>query len=251
MRIIITGATGRMGRALAAAANEAGVEIAAFVSPEFTETDSTHCLHAADFKGEADVLIDFSHHLATEELTAFCEARGIPAVICATGQTPEENARIETAAEKIAVFRSANMSLGVAFLREIAAKAAALFPDADIEITEIHHNRKLDVPSGTALALGRAVTEARQGAYLTVGRRDNGRRDPNEVGVHALRLGNQVGTHTVYVDTGRETLTLTHTANDRALFADGALKAAAFLIGKAPGLYGMEDLMAALGKTGG
>ena len=246
MRIVITGATGHMGRALAAAAEAAGVEVAAFVSPEYPAPDETHCLRPADYKGTADALVDFSHHLATNELMAYCEENNLPAVICATGQTPEEEARIAAAAEKIPVFRSANMSLGVAFLRKVAAEAAALFPEADIEICEIHHHRKLDVPSGTALALGNAICAARPGARLNVGRHENGRRSPEEIGIHSLRMGDQVGTHTVYVDTGRETLALTHKANDRALFADGALKAAAFLVGKAPGLYGMDELLAAL-----
>ncbi len=244
MKIIITGATGRMGKALAAAAEkDAAVEVAAFVSPEFTTTDETHCLQLADFAGEADCVVDFSHHAATAALLDYCVERRLPVVIATTGQTEEELALINEAAKKIPVFRSANMSLGVAFLRQIAKKAAALFPDADVEIVETHHNQKLDAPSGTALMLGNAILEARPEAELTFGRSGFGKRNKNEVGIQAVRMGNQVGTHSVYIDTGAETITLTHTANDRSLFADGALQAAKYLLGKAPGLYDMRGLV--------
>lgn len=244
MNIIITGATGRMGKALASAAEkDAAVEVAAFVSPEFTETDEMHCQALADFKGEADCVVDFSHHAATGTLLAYCTEKKLPVVIATTGQSEEENAKIEEAAKLIPIFRSANMSLGVAFLQEVSRMAAALFPAADVEIVEIHHNQKLDAPSGTALMLGEAVRAARPGARLVMGRSGHAKRDPQDVGIQAVRMGNQVGTHTVYVDTGAETLSLTHTANDRALFADGALKAAKFLVGKAPGLYDMRLLV--------
>lgn len=244
MKIIITGATGRMGKALAAAAvKDPDVEIAAFVSPEFTETDETHCLQLCDFKGTADCVIDFSNHAATGALLAYCTEKKLPAVIATTGQTPEETAMIEAAAGQIPLFRSANMSLGVAFLREISRMAAALFPAADVEIVEIHHNQKLDAPSGTALMLGKAVQEARPGTALAIGRSGMCRREPGEIGIQSVRMGNQVGTHTVYIDTGAETLSLTHTANDRALFADGALQAAKFLLGKTPGIYDMSGLV--------
>ena len=244
MKIIITGATGRMGKALAAAAEkDAAVEVAAFVSPEFTETDETHCKALADFAGGADCVVDFSHHAATHTLLAYCTEKKLPVVIATTGQTDEENAAIAEAAKTIPIFRSANMSLGVAFLQEITQMAAALFPAADVEIVEIHHNQKLDAPSGTALMLGEAVKAARPEAALVMGRSGHAKRSPQDVGIQAVRMGNQVGTHTVYVDTGAETLSLTHTANDRSLFADGALKAAKFLLGKAPGLYDMSGLV--------
>lgn len=245
MKIIINGCTGRMGRALTALAEKQDdVTVAAGVSPELAQTDGTHFLRLADVTAAADCVVDFSNHAATAELTAFCVERGLPVVVATTGQTPEENALLEAAAEKIPVFRSANMSLGVAFLTDIARKAAALFPDADIEITEIHHNQKLDVPSGTALMIAESIRAARPDAAFVIGRHENGKREKRQVGVHSLRLGNQVGTHTVMVDTGSETLTLTHQANDRALFADGALQAARFLVGKAPGLYSMRDVVA-------
>ena len=135
------------------------------------------------------------------------------------------------------------MSLGVAVLADLARRAAAAFPAADIEIVEIHHNRKLDVPSGTALMLANAIREVRESATLLVGRHENGKRTAQEIGVHSIRLGDEVGTHEILISTGSETLTLKHQAHSRALFAEGALTAAAFLVGKPAGLYRMEDLL--------
>ncbi|MBQ7688071.1 MAG: 4-hydroxy-tetrahydrodipicolinate reductase [Clostridia bacterium] len=245
MNVIINGCTGRMGQAVAALAEQtADTAVVAGVSPALTKTDDTHFLRLADVNVPADCVVDFSHHAATKELLEYCLKKNLPVVVATTGQTPEENALIAEAAKRIPVFRAANMSLGVAFLAQVVKKAAALFPDADIEITEIHHNGKLDVPSGTALALADSVKEARPEAETVVGRHSNGLREKREVGVHSLRLGSQVGTHTVYVDTGSETLSFTHQANSRALFAEGALSAARFIVCKGPGLYGMADMLA-------
>lgn len=241
MKLIVNGAAGHMGQALCAliAQGRQGAELAAMVD----RCPGEGMLGAlADFDGEADCIVDFSHHAATAELTAYAVERGIPLVVATTGQTPEETGCIQRAAERIPLFFSANMSLGVAVLASLVKQAAAMFPDADIEIVEQHHNRKLDVPSGTALMLGRAVCEVRPEARLLVGRHENGKRDPRDVGIHALRMGNTVGVHEVYINTGTEVLTLRHEAQDRALFAAGALSAAAFLQGKAPGLYNMDDL---------
>ena len=241
MKLIVNGAAGHMGRALCAliAQGRQGAALAAMVD----RCPGEGMLGALrDFPGEADCIVDFSHHAATEELTDYAVARGIPLVVATTGQTEAELACIHRAAEAVPLFFSANMSLGVAVLSSLVKQAAAMFPDADIEIVEQHHNRKLDVPSGTALMLGRAVQEARPEAELVVGRHENGKRDPREVGIHSLRMGNTVGIHEVYINTGTEVLTLRHEAQDRALFAAGALSAAAFLQGKAPGLYNMDDL---------
>ena len=241
MKIIVNGAAGHMGRALCdlIAQGRQGAELAAMVD-RCPGEGMLGTLH--DFQGEADCIVDFSHHAATEELCAYAVARGIPLVVATTGQTEAELACIHRAAEAVPLFFSANMSLGVAVLSSLVKQAAAMFPDADIEILEQHHNRKLDVPSGTALMLGRAVQEVRPQAELVVGRHENGKRDPREVGIHSLRMGNTVGIHEVYINTGTEVLTLRHEAQDRALFAAGALSAAAFLQGKAPGLYNMDDL---------
>lgn len=141
------------------------------------------------------------------------------------------------------MFFSANMSIGVAVLADLARRAAAALPDADIEIVEIHHNQKLDVPSGTALMLAKRIQSARPDSTLLIGRSENGRRTAQEIGIHSIRLGNEVGTHEILISTGNEVLTLKHEAKNRTLFADGALAAAAWLIGKPAGLYSMQDIM--------
>jgi 4-hydroxy-tetrahydrodipicolinate reductase len=188
-------------------------------------------------------VLDFSNHAATGELLDYCEQRRLPVVLATTGQTPEELARIGRAAGTVPVFRSANMSLGIAVLLDLARRAARMFPDADVEIVEAHHNQKLDVPSGTALMLANAVRSVRPEAEFVVGRHENGKRKKSEIGIHSLRLGNEVGMHEILITTGNETLTLKHEAESRALFAEGALAAAAWLMGKPAGLYNMQDLL--------
>ena len=135
------------------------------------------------------------------------------------------------------------MSIGVALLADLAARAAAAFPGADIEIVECHHNQKLDVPSGTALLLARRLQEVRPHANLVVGRHENGKRDPDDIGIHSLRYGNEVGIHEIIISTGSETITLRHEAENRSLFAQGAIAAAAYIVGRAPGMYDMRSMM--------
>ena len=246
MDIIIHGSTGRMGRQVRTLAEEgfAGARIAAMVSPDSPAGAEENCYTALDhYKGKAHCVVDFSHHTAAGPLLAYCRKRKLPVVIATTGQNGEELALIREAAKDIPVFFSANLSLGVALLADLAQRAAALFPDADIEIVECHHNGKLDIPSGTALMLGRKLQEVRPEAGLVVGRREQGRRDSREIGIHSLRLGGEVGTHEILIATGSETITLKHRAEDRALFAKGALTAAAFLQDKPAGLYTMEDII--------
>ncbi len=243
MNVIINGAAGRMGRMLCELLP--GDSVAARVDPALSHDAAAGTYAALSQYGDpADVLIDFSSHAATEAVLEYCLARRLPAVICTTGHTGGEQALIERAADEIPIFQSANMSIGVAVLADLARQAAAAFPRADIEIIERHHNQKLDVPSGTALLLARRIRQARPDAELVVGRHENGRRSPREIGIHSLRYGNEVGTHEIIIATGRETLTLKHEAESRALFADGALAAARFIAGRAPGLYDMPDMLA-------
>ena len=246
MEIIIHGAAGHMGRMLSARAETGamGAHIAAQVDPMSPAGGGENCyVSLEDFTGKADVVIDFSNHAATGALLDWCLKTGTPVVVATTGHTEAEKEQIAAAAKQIPVFFSANMSLGVAVLTDLVRRAAAAFPQADIEIVETHHNRKLDVPSGTALLLGAAVQEARPGAVLKIGRHENGKRTVEEVGIHSLRMGNEVGTHEVFISTENETLTLRHQAHSRALFADGALAAAAFLAERGPGLYTMKDMV--------
>ncbi len=242
MNIIINGANGRMGRIVDAAIEQGGAHaVAARIDWSFAAGDGLSAL--SEYDGPADVVIDFSNHAATPQVTEYCVEKGLPVVIATTGQTEEELALIRDAAKRVPVFLSANMSLGVALLADLAKKAAAVFPQAEIEIIERHHDQKLDVPSGTALLLARRIQEARPEATLLVGRHENGKRTRNEIGIHSLRYGNEVGTHEIIISTGSETVTLKHEAEDRALFAQGALVAAEFIVGKAPGLYDMRDII--------
>ena len=222
-----------------------GASAAAKVSPECQEEKDGFYTALEHFDGEADCIIDFSNHEATRGLLEYAVKRGIPAVIATTGHTADEIEIISKAAEKIAVFRSANMSIGIALLAELAKKSAAAFPDADIEIVEIHHNQKLDVPSGTALLLARKIKEVRSEAEFLVGRHENGKRTKKEIGIHSLRLGSETGTHEIRISTGSETIILTHKAENRALFAEGAFAAAEFIRTKKNGLYTMDDMVKA------
>jgi len=241
MNIIINGAKGRMGRIVDAAAAQAGHSVVARVDFGYGEGEGLRTLEA--YQGPADVVIDFSNHAATAQVTEYCVKRNLPVIVATTGQTPGELALIDAAAKAVPVFLSANMSLGVALLADLAKKAAAVFPDADIEIIEKHHNQKLDVPSGTALLLARRIREARPGAEFVIGRHENGKRTKAEIGIHSLRLGNEVGTHEIIIATGSETITLKHEAENRSLFAQGALAAAAFIVGRAPGMYDMRSII--------
>ena len=246
MRILIHGSTGRMGKILCdlLTAGYPGLTLAARVSPEET-ADSANCVYTSlqEVDCEVDGVIDFSHHTAVSSLLDFCMAKNLPVVVATTGHTPEEKTVISEAAKKIPVFFSANMSIGVALLAELAKKAASVFPTANIEIVEKHHNQKLDVPSGTALLLAHRMQEVLTDSVLLVGRHENGKRTAKEIGIHSLRMGNEVGTHEIIIATGSETITLKHEAENRSLFANGALAAIAFLEGKAAGLYNMSDII--------
>ena len=243
MKIILCGYAGHMGREVqACAARAAGCEIAAGVDP-MAEPAGVCVRSFEDCGAEADVIIDFSHHSMTGALLDFAEKRNLPVVLATTGQTEEEKARIRAAAQKIPIFLAANYSLGIAVLTDLVKRAAALYPDGEIEIVEQHHDRKLDAPSGTALSLFNAVKDVRPGAVANTGRSGQGKRTPEEVGIHAIRMGNIVGVHEVMIGTQNERITLKHEAFSRGVFAEGSLKAASFMIGKKPGIYDMKDLL--------
>ena len=244
MRIILTGWAGHMGREVRAAAEQAGdVRIVRGVDPLIPE-DTEECVRDfGDCREEADVLIDFSHHSLTEKLLRFARDRKLPVVLATTGQTEEERAQIREASTEIPIFLAANFSLGIAVLSDLVRRALALYPDAEVEIVEQHHDRKADAPSGTALALFDAVKEVRPEAKAVPGRSGYGKRQKEDVGIHAIRMGNIAGIHEVIIGTQTESLTLRHQAWSRGVFADGSLKAARFLMGRAPGLYDMKDLL--------
>lgn len=242
MRVIVHGATGAMGQHMVRLAESGclGSSLAAKVSPEGGEGV---LLTLGEVQAEADVVVDFSHHTAVYDLLDFCEERGLPVVIATTGFTTEELSRIAAAASRIPVFRTANLSMGVAVLCKLAKDAAKAFPEADIEIVEIHHRRKLDAPSGTALMLAEAVREVRPDSEILCGRAGQRKRESGEIGVQSVRMGNVVGIHEIHIATDTQVLTLRHEAQNRALFAEGAMTAARFLLGKPAGLYDMDSLM--------
>lgn len=241
IRVLLHGANGAMGRAIARLLED-GLEGCA---PGPMVSRGGHGFYAsiADVKKPADLVMDFSFHTATQSALRYASERGLPIVIGTTGHTEEELESIKKASERIPVFLSGNMSFGIAALCGLVREAARLFPEADIEIVETHHNRKADAPSGTALMLGRAIKKERPEADIVRGRAGFSPRKRNEISISSVRLGNITGIHEVFISTGTETLTLKHEAHDRLLFAQGALRAAAFLCGKQPGLYGMDDLL--------
>lgn len=242
MKILLNGACGRMGKEVEKLISASQThKIAARVDKMAAESGCY--TNIEDYSGGADMIIDFSNHLGTAELLEYAVKNNIPAVIATTGHTEEELAKIEAASKKIPVFHSANMSLGVALLVELAVKTAAVMPDADIEIVETHHNRKLDAPSGTALMIANAIKKVRDAAMFKMGRSGTAKREKNEIGIHAVRRGNIVGIHEVLVSTDSQTITLRHEAHSRALFAEGAVSAAEFMLGKPAGPYDMNNII--------
>ena len=238
MKAIVCGANGAMGKLLQKSLGDEAIGLVSLdgengVARTFEELGNIG----------ADVVIDFSHHSAASAAAAYAVETGCALVVGTTGHTEEEKQIIYDAGKKVPVFFSGNMSLGIAVLCRLAKQAAQSFPDADVEILEIHHNRKADAPSGTAKMLYEAVKEARPQSVAHHGRAGEGKREKNEIGISALRMGNVVGIHEVYISTPSQTLTLRHEAHDRAMFADGAVDAARFVAGKAPGLYNMQDLL--------
>ncbi len=244
MKIIINGAGGRMGKALSDIILSGDKHtVAAYCSMEFA-TDEANSIYSsiAEFDGEADCIIDFSNHIATADVTEYAVKRGLPLVIATTGQTEQEKAMISSASEKVPVFYSQNMSLGVALLSCLAKITAKAFPDADIEILEKHHNQKLDVPSGTAILLADSIKTVKSDAEYVVGRSGYGKRDKKEIGIHSLRMGSEVGTHEIIFAMGSQVITLKHEAENRGLFADGAVSAAEFLVKQEAGFYNMDNI---------
>ena len=238
MKAVICGAGGAMGRLLC---DILGQDVVGKVSLDGGNSSAK----TFDELGlvDADVILDFSHHSAAAGVLAYAKKTNAAVVIGATGHTAEEKAMIYDAAKALPVFYSSNVSLGIAVLCRLAKEAARFFPDADIEIAETHHNRKVDAPSGTALMLFDAIRQVRPQAVAHCGRSGEGKRTKEEIGISSLRMGSVVGVHEVHIHTGTQCLTLRHEAVTRQMFADGAVDVARFMLGKAPGLYDMEDLL--------
>ena len=238
MRAVLFGANGAMGKLISGLLGE---EIVGKVSIDGENGAAKAFAELGQL--EADVVIDFSHHTAVADVLACAKSLGAAAVIGTTGHTTEEKALIRAASEEIPVFYAGNVSLGIAVLCRLVKQAAAFFPDADIEIVETHHTRKVDAPSGTAHMLFNAIKEVRPNAYENCGRSGEGKRTKDEIGIHALRLGSVVGIHEVHIHTQNQSLTLRHESGSRAMLAEGAVDAARFMVGKPTGLYDMESIL--------
>ncbi len=246
MRILLNGCLGRMGRAVAEQAIANGDTVVAGIDTAAGEAGFPVYPAPDACREAADVVIDFSNPAALAAELAYVTEKGLPLVLCTTGLSEEQLAAVKAAADKVPIFHSSNMSLGVGLLSALTKKAAAVLGTTfDIEIVEMHHNQKLDAPSGTALMLADAAKEglAYDPAYTYTRHDRRQKREKNEIGIAALRGGNIVGEHQVHFCGQDETIVLTHRAQSRGLFAGGALAAARYLAGKPTGLYNMNDLM--------
>ncbi|MCR4685869.1 MAG: 4-hydroxy-tetrahydrodipicolinate reductase [Lachnospiraceae bacterium] len=248
-RMIMHGCNGRMGQMITKLAADdpeitivAGVDISDTIKNDYPVFGSI-----AECDVEADVVVDFGAATAIDLLLDTCVARNLPVVVCTTGLSEAQITHLNEASGKIAILRSANMSLGVNLLMKLLKDAVKTLQPAgfDVEIVEKHHRMKLDAPSGTALALADAINEAAAEPYDYVYDRSSVRqkRGAKELGISAVRGGTIVGDHDVIFAGEDEVITFSHRAYSRAVFAKGALAAAKFLAGKAPGLYDMSDVI--------
>lgn len=247
-RIVLCGANGKMGKVIqSVVSGRDNCEIVAGVDLNTESSGFPVYSSFADIKETADVIIDFSNPALLESLLDYSVNNNIPVVIATTGYDDNQKKMIEAASEKAPVFFTYNMSMGINLLANLAKKAVSILgDDFDIEIVEKHHNRKLDAPSGTALALADAVNESLDNAYQYKFDRTSERRkrDRKEIGIQSLRGGNLVGEHEVMFAGQDEVVSFQHTAYSRAIFAKGAIQAAKFLAGKGPGKYDMSDVVA-------
>jgi len=249
IKIIMCGCNGRMGQAITKLVKEENdMEIVAGVDLyDGIKNDYPVYKKISDIDKEADVVIDFSSAKLVDEMLDHCLAKKLPIVLCTTGLSEEQIKRIKEISSKIAILKSANMSLGVNLIIKLLKESTPVLANAgyDIEIVEKHHKMKKDAPSGTALALADAINESMDNKYSYVydrsPRREERRED--EIGISAVRGGTIVGIHDVIFAGEDEVITFNHTAYSRAIFAKGALAAAKFLAGKEKGFYDMQDVI--------
>lgn len=248
-RIIMNGCNGKMGQVITRlAAEDSDAEIVAgFDIRDDKENTYPVFTNPEEFEGEADVVIDFSHPSSLTGILSFCKKRKLPVIICTTGLSSEQKEEFKEASKEIPVFFSANMSIGINLLIELAKKAAKLLEGSfDIEIVERHHNQKIDAPSGTALAIADGIDEALSfpAEYVYDRHSVRRKRKNTEIGISAVRGGTIVGDHEVIFAGNDEVIELSHHAHSKEVFAVGAIKAAKFIKGKTAGMYDMNDLIA-------
>lgn len=246
--IILNGCNGRMGRAISEkVAGDENCKIVAGSDMNLSEINNYPVfadLDECDVDG--DVVVDFSHPSAFSKVLAFAKKKKLPLIVATTGLSKEQKEELLSAKSEIPVFYSANMSLGVNLLISLAKQATAILgEDFDIEIVEKHHRKKLDAPSGTALVMADKISEVLKETPQYVYDRHSVRRErsKNEIGIHSVRGGTIVGDHDIIFAGCDETITLSHQASSRELFATGTIRAAKFMTGKPIGLYSMDDLI--------
>lgn len=253
VRIVMVGCNGKMGRTisdLVAADDQAKIVAGIDLNP-VQLYDYPVFASPEECTVEADVMIDFSSTQKLTERLAMAVERNMPIVLCTTGLSEEQYAQVKEASEKVAVLRSANMSLGINTIMKLVAAATKVFAEAnfDIEIVEKHHNQKLDAPSGTALAIADAINEAlkesmdEEYAYKFDRSQERKKREKKEIGISAVRGGSIVGEHEVIFAGADEVIEIRHTAYSKAIFGNGAIQAAKYLAGKPAGMYNMSDVI--------
>ncbi len=249
VRAIMHGCNGHMGQVITGLVKEdAGIEFVAGIDlADCRDNGYPVFTNIWDCDVEADVIIDFCSAKAVDELLKYSVERQIPVVLCTTGLSEEQLKAVEEASKKVAVLKSANMSLGVNMLLKLLQDAAKILAPAgfDIEIVEKHHNRKLDAPSGTALALADSINEVLDNEYEYKFDRsqEHTKREKKEIGISAVRGGTIVGDHDVIFAGTDEVITFSHTAYSRAIFGKGAVQAAKYLAGKPAGYYQMSHVI--------
>ena len=247
MKVLLSGCGGAMGRMLTEIISQKdGVEVVAGVDkfpPQNAQYPVFESFDACDVP--CDAIIDFSHPSVLTSLLDYCVKKNIPTVLCTTGISDAQMAEIKTASEKVALFKSANMSLGVNLVTRLLKQAAQFLDGFDIEIIEKHHNKKRDAPSGTALMLADSINEAFEfkKEYKHGRHGADAKRQKNEIGIHAVRGGTIVGEHQVHFIGSDEVIEITHTAQSKKVFAEGAIRAAQYLVGKPAGIYDMQDML--------
>lgn len=247
MKVIINGYSGTMGQVLTKCilADEE-VELVAGVSPVHHDANSQFSTYSsfAEVKEKTDVVIDFSNPLALDGILEYCLNTKTPVVLATTGYNDEEMSKIHEAAKQIPIFLSFNMSLGINILLKLVREAAKNLANFDIEIIEKHHNKKVDSPSGTAVMIANAVKEIREQSEFIYGRHGRtGKRQQNEVGIHAVRGGTIVGEHSAIFAGNDEILEINHSARSKNVFAEGAIVAAKYLVNQEAGFYNMDDML--------
>ena len=249
VKMIMHGCNGKMGQVITKIVKEdANAEIVAGIDKYMGIPNDYPVFESIDkCDVEADVVIDFSNAAAVDGLLDYCVEKQIPVVLCTTGLSEEQLGKVKATSEKVAVLKSANMSLGVNMLLKLIQDATTILAPAgfDIEIVERHHNQKVDAPSGTALAMADSINTVLNNEYTYTYDRSQLRqkRDKKEIGISAVRGGTIVGEHEVIYAGEDEVIEFKHTAHSKAVFAKGAVEAGKFLKGKGPGLYGMQDVI--------